>query len=251
MVASDVSSNYTLYSDFNSQNGGTGFGAWSISNNDPAANDAGDFVNTAADGGFDIWENGAQAGGAVTDTIAAIRPFSGALGSGQVLSFFDYLNAGSNTGNSGPGGGPGPGCSLGFSLEDSAGNALFTLAAHGGGGYTLTDATQTNVAATGMGYNYQSIDNFSFLLNDAATGAYTLTVSGAASETYTGFISTATGGISQLAVFNTNGGYGSDLRFDNLSISNTPGVAPEPASLGLLGIAAGAGLLRRRRSALD
>jgi hypothetical protein len=237
LVASDVSTNYPIYTNFNGVNGGTGFGAFNVVQTGISG---GDFVDSAANGGLDIYDNGVQSGGTLADEVAAIRPFTGALSSAQQFSFTSQLHYASNPTNGGP-------SNLGFSLENSSGVALFDLHIQGGGsGYLLSDGTQS-LTQTTIPYNYNSPDIFSFVLNNAATGAYTFTVSGPGDsigpQTFTGTISTLSGGISQVAVYNNNGGGGSDLHFDNLSISNVP----EPASMTLAGIAA-SGMLARRRA---
>ena len=158
------------------------------------------------------------------------------------------MNNGSNPTNGGP-------SNLGFSLEDSSGTVLFDFHTQGGaGGYYLTDATQTQTLEANVPYNYQAIDTFSFIMNNAATGAYTFTVSGTppsynltgpplALQTFTGMISAGSGGISQVAIYNNNGGEGSDVQFDYLSITNVP----EPTSVAVLGLLGVGTLIRRRR----
>ncbi len=256
LVASDMVSNnppYTGYNNFNGLNGGTGFGAWNVLESTSNANEYGSFMwnNTdlttpGAAQGFDIYCNGTQntpTAGSATDATTAIRPFTGALAANQDFSFVDQLNNGSNPSNGGP-------SNLGFSLEDSSGNALFDFHVQGGGpGYLLSDATQTGTVESGVGYNYHAIDTFSFTLNSVgpATAAYTFTASGGSvsggSQTYTGTISMLTGGISQVAIYNNNGGQGSDIQFDNLSITNVP----EPVSISAAGIGAALLMIRRRR----
>jgi len=251
LVASDVITNnppYSGYVDFNGLNGGTGFGPWSASNVSGAT--GGDFTwfNTpltspGTGGGFDIYDNGIQGAGLVTDEFAAIRPFTGALAAGQDFSFDEQLNNGSAPGNGGP-------CNLGFSLDDSSGNELFDFHVQGGGpGYLLTDATQTAVPETTVPYNYHAIDSFSFTLNSvgATSAAYTFTASGGnvsgGLQTFTGTISMLTGGIAQAEIYNNNAGEGGDLQFDDLAITNVP----EPVSFAIVGLGA-ASLLTRRRS---
>jgi hypothetical protein len=254
LVASDNDTNnppYSGYIDFNGLNGGSGFGPWSATN--VSGGTGGDFTwfNTPLTspgngGGFDIYDNGIQGGGSATDEFSAIRPFSGALAAGQAFSFNEQLNNGSNPGNGGP-------CNLGFSLDDSSGNALFNFAVQGGGpGYLLTDATQTAVPETTVPYNYHGIDTFSFALNSvgATSASYTLTASGAnvtgGTQSFTGTISMLSGGITQADIYNNNGGDGSDLQFDNLAITNVP----EPVTFAIVGLGA-ASLLARRRGRLS
>jgi hypothetical protein len=260
-VASDMVSNnppYSGYNAFSGLNGGSGFGAWNVTASSTNTNEFGDFMWNSVDlttagaaQGFDIYCNGTQnapTAGAVTDTITAIRPFTGALAANQTFSFVDQLNNGSNPTNGGP-------SNLGFSLEDSSGNALFDFHAQGGSNYFLTDATQTATPESNVPYNYHQIDTFSFTLNSvsATTAAYTLVVSGdtpayaggvpLSPQTFTGTISMLTGGISQVAIYNNNGGEGSDVQFDYLSISNVP----EPVSLGGLAVVGLGTMIRRRR----
>ncbi len=250
LVASDNVTNnppYSGYINFNGLNGGSGFGPWSATN--ASGSTGGDFTwfntplnNPGNGGGFDIYDNGVQGGGAVTDEFAAIRPFTGALAAGQAFSFSEQLNNGSNPGNGGP-------SNLGFSLDDSSGNVLFNFAAQGGGpGYLLTDATQTAVPETTVGYNYHAIDTFSFALNSVGptSAAYTFTASGGSvsggTQSFIGTISMLTGGITQADIYNNNGGEGSDVQFDNLAITNVP----EPVSLAVAGLGAASLLIRRR-----
>jgi len=246
LIASDQVTNYSAFTNFNGVNGGSGFGPWNAGN--VSGGTGGDFtwssdLTTPGSGqGFDIYDNGSQGGGSITDEIAAIRPFTGALAAGQDFSFNQQLNNGSNPTNGGP-------SNLGFSLEDSSGNALFDFHVQGGGpGYLLTDATQTAVPETTVPYNYHAIDTFSFTLNSvgATTAAYTFTASGGnvsgGSQTFAGTISMVTGGISQVAIYNNNGGEGSDIQFDNLAITNVP----EPVSFTMAGLTAASLLIRRR-----
>jgi hypothetical protein len=256
-VASDMVSNnppYTGYNSFSGLNGGTGFGAWNVTESSTNANEFGDFMwnnvdlTTAGAGqGFDIYCNGTQnmpTAGALTDATTAIRPFTGALAANQTFSFVDQLNNGSTPTNGGP-------SNLGFSLEDSSGTALFDFHVQGGTttGYSLTDATQTDVPVSTVPYNYHAIDTFSFTLNSvgATTAAYTFIASGGSvtggSQTFTGTISMLTGGISQVAIYDNNAGQGGDIQFDYLSITNVP----EPISLGGLAVVGLGAMIRRRR----
>jgi hypothetical protein len=249
LVASDAVSNYAAFVNFNAMNGGTGFGPWTAGN--ASGTSGGDFtwnadLTTPGSGqGFDIYNNGTQGSGTLTDKTSAVRPFTGALSAGQAFSFIEQLNNGSNPTNGGP-------SNLGFSLEDSTGIPLFDFHVQGGSaGYLLTDATQTGVTETTVPYNYHSIDSFSFAITSVTgpTANYAFTASGGnvqgGSQTFTGTISLATGGISQADIYNNNGGQGSDLQFDNLAITNVP----EPVSISAMGLLAGSMLIRRRKPA--
>jgi len=251
LVASDQVTNnppYSGYINFTGLNGGSGFGPWSATN--VSGTTGGDFTyfNTPLTtpgngGGFDIYDNGAQGGGLVTDEFAATRPFTGALAAGQSFSFNEQLNNGSNPTNGGP-------SNLGFSLEDSSGNVLFDFHVQGGGpGYLLSDATQTAVPETTVPYNYHAIDTFSFALNNVGptTSAYSFTASGGSvsggSQTFTGTISNLTGGITQAEIYDNNAGEGGDVQFDKLAITNVP----EPISFAMVGFGAASLLIRRRK----
>jgi hypothetical protein len=247
LIASDAVSNYSAFINFNGLNGGTGFGPWTAGNVSGTTGGVftwnSDLTTPGSGQGFDMYDNGTQGGGALTDEAASVRPFTGALAAGQAFSFIDQLNNGSNPTNGGP-------SNLGFSLEDSSGNSLFDFHVQGGGaGYLLSDATQSGVVETSVPYNYHSIDTFSFAINSvgATTDAYTFTVSGGnvsgGSQSFNGMISNLTGGISQAAIYNNNGGQGSDLQFDDLAITNVP----EPVSFSMFGGVA-LGLLIRRRA---
>jgi len=254
LIASDNVANnppYGGYTGVNGLNGGSGFGAWSAGN--VSGTSGGDFTwqgtnltTPGGAGGFDLYDNGIEGRGSATDEYAAIRPFTGgALAVNQQFSFVDQLNNGS-AGSNGP-------CNLGFSLDDSSGNALFDFHAVGGSGYYLSDATQSDTSESTVGYNYHAIDNFAFELTSvgATTAAYSFTVSGGSgsiaggSQTFTGTISMATGGISQVEIYNNNGGDGSDVQFDYLAITNVP----EPVSAGMAGFGALSLLMRPRKRA--
>jgi hypothetical protein len=253
IAADNVTNNppYSGYIDFNGLNGGYGFGPWTATNT--IGSSGGDFTwfntplnNPGSGGGFDIYDNGTQGGGTVADEFAAIRPFTGALAAGQAFSFNEQLNNGSNPTNGGP-------CNLGFSLEDSSGNVLFDFHVQGGGaGYMLSDATQSGVTETSVPYNYHSIDTFNFDLTSvgATSATYLFTASGGnvsgGSQSFTGTISMLTGGISQVEIYNNNGGQGSDVQFDDLAITNVP----EPVSFSMAGAAVTMLLVRRRSRAV-
>ena len=167
----------------------------------------------------------------------ATRPFTGALTPGQSFSFSDILHFG----NSSVGGGS----YLGWSLLDASGNKLLDFHTGGGlNGYFLTDAVSNQTDFPAVSYNYDSTDHFALTLNDAS-GDYTLVATGGVSggtQTITGQISMASGGPAQFAVYDNNGGFSSDIQFNNLAIT----AAPEPATFAMLSLGF-ASLLRRRR----
>ena len=226
--AADNASNsaYTVYTAFSGQNGGTGFGPWTLN----ITGTGGDYINgstydntgvvTAPN--FDIWNdtNDGTGGGTYgVDVTTAIRPFSSALSPAQIFKVSDVLHYANQT--------QGGGSALGWSLQDSSGNPLFDFHTAGGAaGYFLTDSTNSDTLETTVPYNYQVGDTFAFELNDSS-GDYTFTVTSApngnvtgGSQTFTGMISMATGGPSQFAMYNNNGEGGSDIEFNNLAITS-------------------------------
>jgi hypothetical protein len=231
--ATDNASNspYVVFSAFSGQNGGTGFGPWTVN----ITGTGGEFINsgtydstgvvTTPD--FDIYNdtNDGTGGGTYgVDVTTAVRPFSSALSPDQLVKFSDVLHYANQT--------QGGGSALGWSLEDSSGNPLFDFHTAGGAaGYFLSDATNSDTLESTVPYNYQTGDTFSFMLNDSS-GDYKFTVTSApggnvtgGSQTFTGQISMATGGPSQLAIYNNNGEGGSDIQFNNLAITSV--LAPQ------------------------
>ncbi|HEX4055075.1 MAG TPA: hypothetical protein VHX86_12495, partial [Tepidisphaeraceae bacterium] len=207
-------------------NGGTGFGAWDIT----VGGTGGTYISGSTNDNtgiltppvFDIWNDtndGAGGGVLNTDVTTATRPFTGALSPDQVFKFSDVLHYANQT--------QGGGSALGWSLEDSSGNALFDFHTAGGApGYFLTDENNVETVEATVPYNYDVADTFAFELNDA-TGDYTFTVTSApngnvtgGSQMFTGQISMATGGPSEFAVYNNNGEGGSDIQFNNLAVTS-------------------------------
>lgn len=227
LVASDNAANapYAANQSFSGQNGGSGFGAWSVVNNSGS-----NFISTESWSGTTPWFDIYNTGGNQT---TATRSLDSALSSGETISFDLVLNSAQS------------GASVGFFLADSAGNGLLTYYQDGDSttqGF-IVDASGTT-SGIGVAYNYQSVDLMAITLTSATT--YNLYVNNALA--HSGTISDATGGVAQLNFFDNNGGSNSDVQFTNLSIVSAP--APSPASFGLV-LAGGIGLavigLSRRR----
>lgn len=230
LVASDNAGNspYTVGSSFSGQNGGSGFGAWSVAN----TSSGGNFISSSSFAGITPWFDIYNTGGNQT---TATRALNSALSSGETLSFNLVLNSDQTGG------------SVGFFLADSSNNGLFTYYQEGNSttnGFAH-DATGTT-SGIGVPYNYQSVDQMAFTLTSATT--YDFSVNNVL--VHSGTISDSTGGISQLNFFDNNGGSSSDVQFTDLSIASA---VPLPASFGLV-MVGGLGLagmaLSRRRSSL-
>jgi hypothetical protein len=258
LIASDNAANstYTVNSSFNGLNGGSGFGAWSVTIANPAStSSAGNFVASKGAGSgnavlpnntpvFDIFNNGNPAGNGSTTAInssitTADRPFTGALVPGQAFSFVEDL--GNGTGGSSN--------AEGWELLDASNSVLLNMFTNeslsgtnaGTTAYTVVDATGTfNPSAGNFGRNNSAADSFTFTLNDA-TGDYTVVSTGHSGRTFTGQIDLSTGGPTQFAFYDNSGGNSSDVQVTNLAITNVP----EPGIL-VLGACSALALIRRR-----
>ena len=210
---------------FSGQNGGSGFGPWSVVST-AGSSSGGNFISSNTWSGitpwFDIWQ---YVGGQTTAT----RPLNSVLSSGDALSF-DFVLSADATGGA-----------VGFYLSDSGGNPLFSFYQMGNtstAGYAM-DANGTT-AGIGVQYNFHTVDQMAFTLTSATT--YNFDVNNALA--YSGTISDATGGIANLNFFDSNGGPSSDVQFTDISISSP---VPVPASFGLLACGMGAALILNKR----
>ena len=225
IVASDNAGNspYAVattlpFPEFSGQNGGSGFGPWSVVSTAGSSN-GGNFVSSNTWSGitpwFDIWQ---YVGGQTTAT----RPLNSVLSSGETLSFDMVLSADATGG------------AVGFYLSDSGNNPLFSFYQMGNTS-TAGYAIDANGTTTGIGvpYNFHTVDQMAFTLTSATT--YNFNVNGALA--YSGTISDTTGGVANLNFFDSNGGGSSDVQFTNLSVAS-----PVPAPSTLLIFAGGIGL---------
>jgi hypothetical protein len=275
----------TAADELNGLNGGTGFGPWSVTDievppatgataTSPSGN-GGSFVNSANnvtnDGAngtirnpapvFDVYDNGnpsssSNTGATLNSSLEiATRPFLSPITPGGSFSFSETLHnlravdASGNTTST-----------VGFQLLDASGNVLLDLHLSGGGpGYQETDANQSNLtlfstdashsgsASRNLDYNINESDTVTINITDAA-GDFNIVTTGHRGSTYAdgGQINMATGGPAAFAIYDNDGGTGSDVSVNNLTESVT--ATPEPASLSLAGLGLGALILRRRRA---
>ncbi len=129
-----------------------------------------------------------------------------------------------------------PGKEVGLSLLDGSGDAI-TFGIFGGepnsgypytgNGYYYTDAGSAYASAGSMGYQYQSYFNIAFTVTGASTYSAV-----AGSDSWSG---TFAGSLIGMQVFDAGAGNGSDVGFNNLTISSVP----EPTTLSMLATAAG------------
>jgi len=129
-----------------------------------------------------------------------------------------------------------PGKEVGLSLLNGSGDAI-TFGIFGGepnggypytgNGYYYTDAGSAYASAGSMGYQYQSAFNIAFTV----TGANSYSAV-AGSDSWSGIFA---GSLTGMQVFDAGAGNGSDVGFNNLTISSVP----EPTPLSMLATAAG------------
>jgi hypothetical protein len=215
-IASDNASN-AAYSDgwVTGDNGGTGFGAWTLTNSN-----GGSYVGGTGQGdpSFGLWSNGTGA------FSTALRPFTGgALNSGQTFN----VNIGHTVTINGE---------IGVQFQNSSGASLFTLKFVGGqSDWQLNDggsdfgAGQAYVANTSLG--------FSFTYNGGNSYSYTFGTGSGNNFTASNNLTD----IRQVLFYSNNQGPDQNFGINNLS------VVPEPSTYALLGLGAAFGLWQFRR----
>jgi hypothetical protein len=268
----------TASTEFNGLNGGSGYGAWSVTDvenytgagatTSSSTGNGGAFVSTSTNDAtrnpapiFDVYDNGnpnssSATGAALGSSIeTAFRPFDTPLtGQGSSFSFIESLaslraeNSGSQT------------CQLGFELLDASGNVLLNLYTYGGasGFYAVdeshsgspyllfsTDASHSGSNSRALTVNTGAADTLTISLNDNS-GDYTITSAGHEGSTFAdgGQIDMSTGGPAAFEIYNNNGGDGSDMRVNSLNET----VVPEPASIALGAMGVWGLMIRRRHS---
>jgi hypothetical protein len=189
-------------------NGGTGFGAWDLTNNnnDGSTLFAGYFLGDSTAGSGDINTSGvsfgiyANPGGAFAD---ADRNFDSALSVGQTFSLQLAVNFRNGD--------------KGFNLYDTGAAEVFNFDVGG-------DMYKINGADTGLAYDSASIFNLSFTQTSLAGGTYSV------SRGVDVFTGAYTGDAMGFRLYNSNteGGDANNLYANNLSI------VPEPATLSFL-----------------
>ncbi len=251
----NVNNLYTVNSNLNGADGGTGFGQWHVQYvyTGPTGGGGGGAgfispVNSgigAATPAFDIYVYPGSAGdtGLNSNITTATRYFGHNLAPGQTFTTDFNLNKGQTApGNLTPATPATADSNLGWRLLDAAGKTLFAMTTFGGGKYWSTDI-HGSVQRTAILYNYRMDDIFTLKLLDGA-GDYTLGVTGntatGQSVIFSGQIDMSTGGPAQVQYFNNNGGNGSDVQWSQMSITGTP--TPEPGTAALL-LSAGSLLL--------
>jgi hypothetical protein len=180
-------------------NGGTGFGAWTLIGNGNSSQ-TGFFMGSSAGNGNGSSGNINTAGRSwgmyanSGQTASAIRPLTGgSLLVGQTITLSidnGFLDTGS---------------SEGFGLQTSGGtNRMEFFFTGGNGSYTLADNTGNH--ATGIGFTTDGL-SFAFTLTGADTYSLNVTPNGGSTSNFTGTLEGVAGtGIDQLRLFDFNGG---------------------------------------------
>ncbi len=238
-IASDDASQATYQDGWTtSDNGGFGFGAWTVLNqnfigssttNGPSGTSLGIDV---AGKSFGLFSNvGAPA------LAQAARPFATNLSIGQTF-FMDFDN-----------GTVGPGGQVGFALRNASNNSLFQFTFSGGDNFYVIDSATTQITAHGFTADGMTT---SFTLLSATTFQFSIRFNdNSTTETFTGSLAAPGGAITNFRLFATNPNdtnspaSKTDVFFNNMI------VVPEPSSLALLtgpALLGGWFFLRRRRS---
>ena len=235
-IGIDIASNYGTWT--NGSNGGSGFLAWSFSNNN---NDtsifAGTFLGSSTAGAGDI-NTGGQAFALYANPsnafVTASRAFSTALGTGETFTFDLALNF--DNGNKG------------FNLY--AGSQGGILNFNVGSGGSVSSANAILNPGPGAGYNYGGNDAvLSVSISKTSTSALAFSISRTSSSgnqgvLFSGTVSGITEDVTGFQFYNSgtvDGSAQNNLYFNNLA------VVPEPASATLMLLGLGACLARRRR----
>ena len=175
-IAEDKSSNtaYTDGGNYNSLNGGTGFGKWATYVNDAASGTQDGVGGHWTDAtGFGLWCN-------LNNSSAAKRPLPRALKAGDVFSI-DFINGWVSDGG-------GIGFGLCSSTDDDAG---FRLYFNGGQTYYRAMAGSGEGTDTTLGWTDSGVHIEVTMTSDTAFTATMTEVGGSGSATYTGSFSAA------------------------------------------------------------
>jgi hypothetical protein len=232
----------------NAQNGGTGFGAWALTN---GTNSGFVVASSSTNGAMPPSGNIDTAGvswgmfASGGDTASAVRPFTGPAG-GRQLAVGQSISLAMDNGVVQSGG------MAGFSLRDGLGAAQFEFYYLGG---DSVDSYKININGTqfnlGLPFTADGFSNITFTLGASNTWTLSITENGVAGTmmySSSSFSNLAgTNGIAQIQLFDINGGSTTNNYdyFNSLTIN----AVPEPSVMSLFGGSAilSAWLFIRRR----
>lgn len=219
-LANDSASNYSSATFTSGANEGSGFGAWTL-----ASNNGGSYVGETAMGNpaFGLWANW---GG----NSSATRALASELAAGETIS----LDIGHTDNMDGE---------VGISLLDGNSTVFnIKISNTSAGQWKIWDGGVDFNAGQGWQANYPL--SFSFTYNGTVDGQESYDWSFGETASGTDFrTSNAINSIDAIQIYN-NGQNGGNLGFDNLS------VIPEPATVGLFGLAGIVGTFVRRKFAV-
>lgn len=235
-IATDNASNYGG-SWTNGSNGGSGFLAWSISNNDsPPTNFAGSFIGSSTAGAGNINTGGASFGLYANPAAAfvnATRAFAVSLSSGDVFTFQLALNF--DNGNKG------------FDFFAGGDGTVLNFNVGGGAGVS---SSKTLTPATSVVYDYGGNDavfNITVAMTSASSFSYDISRTsslGAQGTLFSGTVSALTQSPTGFG-FYVSGTDAGGAAQNNLYV-NSLSVVPEPSTFALLGIGITALAFRRK-----
>ncbi|MFA6287816.1 MAG: PEP-CTERM sorting domain-containing protein [Opitutaceae bacterium] len=243
-IASDNASNYGG-SWTNGSNGGTGFLAWSISNNNNGVTlFAGNFLGDSTAGAGNINTSGVSFGlyaNPATSFVSADRGFALALTSGDVFTFQLALNA--DNGNKG------------FNLYAGSQGEVFNF--NVGTGASVSSANATLSPGSGAGYNYGGNDavlTVTISVTSASQFAYDISRTssqGFQGTLFGGNVSDLTDDLSGFSFYvsgtDAGGAPQNNLYINNLSVTEVPEPSTYAALVGLV-VLSWAACSRRRRA---
>jgi len=233
----------------NAQNGGTGFGAWVLTN----GTNSGFFMDTSSSNGAMPPSGNIDTAGkswgmfaSSLDTASAVRPFTGPNGARQ-LAVGQSISLAMDNGVIQTGG------MVGFALNDGLGSPRFEFYYLGG---DSVDSYKININGTQFNLNLpftaNGFSNITFTLGASNTWSLSITENGVAgTTTYSSasFSNLASSNMAQINLFDVNAGSNSSefAYFNSLSIN----AVPEPSVVSLLAGSAvlSAWLVIRRRRA--
>jgi hypothetical protein len=236
-ILSDNAGNYTTESPWNTgSNGGSGFGAWTLSSSSGTGGFAGTFTGAPSSAGitgmsttsFGLYANPSGSGAFAT----AERGFANPLGVGDSFSFQWGINWDSNGGNKG------------FSIYSGGASGTELINLNNGSNADIT------INGTNVGFGYGAAAMTWTITRTSETNlqvdATNRDVSLTAAPNYSGNITISGTATPDSFKFYASGMDSGDNRqpyFNNLTLT----VVPEPSSLSLLALS-GLALLRRRRA---
>lgn len=236
-IATDNASNYGG-SWINGSNGGSGFLAWSLSNNDNGATlFAGNFLGDSTAGAGNINTGGVSFGlyaNPATAFVNADRAFTLALTTGNVFTFQLALNF--DNGNKG------------FNLFAGSQGQVFNFNVGGGASVSASSGATLN-PGSGTGYNYGGNDaviNVTLGVTSSTQFSYNISRTSESGFQGTLFSGTVTGLTDALSGFRFYvSGTAAGIDQNNLYV-NSLSVVPEPSTIALLGLGLAAFALRRK-----